>query len=312
MWTIQKSTVICDPQKGCCPELRSLAINTHLNSGFSQLPICIPALQIGCPKLQVHVQFCGFCCLWPIVKCTDEWTITLLALMFHNWMIVYHYIQFLFLWYIRFKVKGKALLLPHIGCICACPCNLSINRCQWCDSFTVQRRNIFIFYTLYALIHSLHCKFAAKFTCFYVSNVSNVNTQLIWLKFDIVRYSAWWTWCQGPKWSGIYQLPLLASQCWKSCASQPRPCPSSQTRTWIVCSMAPPGCECWTCEAAHAWPLLPSLPCLVKVNQSWTHTAICSELNSVYLLLMGVMEVGLLDRICLSDIENVNDIQIQT
>lgn len=41
--------------KGCCPELRSLAINTHLNSGFSQLPICIPALQIGCPKLQVHV-----------------------------------------------------------------------------------------------------------------------------------------------------------------------------------------------------------------------------------------------------------------
>ncbi|XP_041932114.1 F-box/LRR-repeat protein 6 [Alosa sapidissima] len=39
--------------KGCCPELRSLAINTNLNTGFSQLPICIPALQMGCPKLQV-------------------------------------------------------------------------------------------------------------------------------------------------------------------------------------------------------------------------------------------------------------------
>ncbi|KAL2080125.1 hypothetical protein ACEWY4_023918 [Coilia grayii] len=39
--------------RGCCPELRSLAINTQLNTGFSQLAICIPALQIGCPKLQV-------------------------------------------------------------------------------------------------------------------------------------------------------------------------------------------------------------------------------------------------------------------
>ncbi|XP_042566601.1 F-box/LRR-repeat protein 6 isoform X2 [Clupea harengus] len=38
--------------KGCCPELRSLAVNTNLNTGFSQLAICIPALQIGCPKLQ--------------------------------------------------------------------------------------------------------------------------------------------------------------------------------------------------------------------------------------------------------------------
>ncbi|XP_063041996.1 F-box/LRR-repeat protein 6 [Engraulis encrasicolus] len=38
--------------KGCCPELRSLAINTTLNTGFSQLAVCIPALQIGCPKLQ--------------------------------------------------------------------------------------------------------------------------------------------------------------------------------------------------------------------------------------------------------------------
>ncbi|XP_050993161.1 LOW QUALITY PROTEIN: F-box/LRR-repeat protein 6 [Labeo rohita] len=38
--------------KGCCPELRLLEINTKLDGGYCQLPICIQALQIGCPKLQ--------------------------------------------------------------------------------------------------------------------------------------------------------------------------------------------------------------------------------------------------------------------
>ncbi|XP_035286466.1 F-box/LRR-repeat protein 6 [Anguilla anguilla] len=38
---------------GCCPELKLLEINTKLNSGYCQLPICIQALQSGCPKLQV-------------------------------------------------------------------------------------------------------------------------------------------------------------------------------------------------------------------------------------------------------------------
>jgi len=40
-------------KKGCCPELRLLEINTKLDGGYCQLPICIQALQIGCPKLQV-------------------------------------------------------------------------------------------------------------------------------------------------------------------------------------------------------------------------------------------------------------------
>ncbi|KAI1902014.1 hypothetical protein AGOR_G00040350 [Albula goreensis] len=38
---------------GCCPELKLLEINTKLDSGYCQLPICIQALQSGCPKLQV-------------------------------------------------------------------------------------------------------------------------------------------------------------------------------------------------------------------------------------------------------------------
>ncbi|XP_051948315.1 F-box/LRR-repeat protein 6 [Xyrauchen texanus] len=38
--------------KGCCPELRLLEINTKIDGGYCQLPICIQALQIGCPKLQ--------------------------------------------------------------------------------------------------------------------------------------------------------------------------------------------------------------------------------------------------------------------
>uniref|UniRef100_A0A672QJG3 F-box and leucine-rich repeat protein 6 n=1 Tax=Sinocyclocheilus grahami TaxID=75366 RepID=A0A672QJG3_SINGR len=36
----------------CCPELRLLEINTKIDGRYCQLPICIQALQIGCPKLQ--------------------------------------------------------------------------------------------------------------------------------------------------------------------------------------------------------------------------------------------------------------------
>ncbi|XP_062870917.1 F-box/LRR-repeat protein 6 [Trichomycterus rosablanca] len=39
--------------RGCCPELRVLEINTKLDSGFCPLPICMQALQLGCPKLQI-------------------------------------------------------------------------------------------------------------------------------------------------------------------------------------------------------------------------------------------------------------------
>ncbi|KAL0962604.1 hypothetical protein UPYG_G00342430 [Umbra pygmaea] len=38
--------------RGCCPELQLLEINTKLDSGYCQLPICIQALQNGCPKLK--------------------------------------------------------------------------------------------------------------------------------------------------------------------------------------------------------------------------------------------------------------------
>ncbi|CAL8293152.1 unnamed protein product [Merluccius merluccius] len=38
--------------RGCCPDLELLEINTKLDSGFSQLPIGVQALQHGCPKLK--------------------------------------------------------------------------------------------------------------------------------------------------------------------------------------------------------------------------------------------------------------------
>ncbi|MCI4391911.1 hypothetical protein PGIGA_G00139970 [Pangasianodon gigas] len=38
--------------RGCCPDLRFLEINTKLDSGYCPLPICVQALQLGCPKLQ--------------------------------------------------------------------------------------------------------------------------------------------------------------------------------------------------------------------------------------------------------------------
>ncbi|XP_060753484.1 F-box/LRR-repeat protein 6 [Tachysurus vachellii] len=38
--------------RGCCPDLRFLEINTKLDCGYCPLPICVQALQFGCPKLQ--------------------------------------------------------------------------------------------------------------------------------------------------------------------------------------------------------------------------------------------------------------------
>ncbi|XP_046690393.1 F-box/LRR-repeat protein 6 isoform X1 [Silurus meridionalis] len=38
--------------RGSCPDLRFLEINTKLDSGYCPLPICVQALQLGCPKLQ--------------------------------------------------------------------------------------------------------------------------------------------------------------------------------------------------------------------------------------------------------------------
>ncbi|KAM3870932.1 F-box/LRR-repeat protein 6-like [Diretmus argenteus] len=38
--------------RGCCPDLELLEINTKLDSGYCQLPICIQGLHSGCPKLK--------------------------------------------------------------------------------------------------------------------------------------------------------------------------------------------------------------------------------------------------------------------
>ncbi|KAF5901274.1 F-box/LRR-repeat protein 6, partial [Clarias magur] len=38
--------------RGCCPGLRFLEINAKLDGGYCPLPICVQALQLGCPKLQ--------------------------------------------------------------------------------------------------------------------------------------------------------------------------------------------------------------------------------------------------------------------
>ncbi|XP_030597717.1 F-box/LRR-repeat protein 6 [Archocentrus centrarchus] len=38
--------------RGCCPELELLEVNTRLDSRHCELPVCIPALQVACPKLK--------------------------------------------------------------------------------------------------------------------------------------------------------------------------------------------------------------------------------------------------------------------
>uniref|UniRef100_A0A3P8THI5 F-box domain-containing protein n=1 Tax=Amphiprion percula TaxID=161767 RepID=A0A3P8THI5_AMPPE len=38
--------------KGCCPDLELLEVNTELDSKDCELPVCIQALQISCPKLK--------------------------------------------------------------------------------------------------------------------------------------------------------------------------------------------------------------------------------------------------------------------
>ncbi|KAM9420130.1 F-box/LRR-repeat protein 6 isoform 1-T4 [Salvelinus alpinus] len=56
--------------RGCCPELQLLEINTKLDSGYCQLPICIQALQNGCPKLQTFRMLNVI----PMPKMTRNWS----------------------------------------------------------------------------------------------------------------------------------------------------------------------------------------------------------------------------------------------
>lgn len=41
-------------QRGYCPDLELLEVNTKLDSKDCELPVCIQALQIACPKLKVE------------------------------------------------------------------------------------------------------------------------------------------------------------------------------------------------------------------------------------------------------------------
>lgn len=43
-------------QRGCCPNLELLEVNTMLDSKDCELPVYIQALQIACPKLKVRMQ----------------------------------------------------------------------------------------------------------------------------------------------------------------------------------------------------------------------------------------------------------------
>lgn len=38
--------------RGCCPDLELLEVNTRLDSRYCELPVCVPALQVACPKLK--------------------------------------------------------------------------------------------------------------------------------------------------------------------------------------------------------------------------------------------------------------------
>lgn len=41
-------------QRGCCPDLELLEVNTKLDSKDGELPLCVQALQMACPKLKVE------------------------------------------------------------------------------------------------------------------------------------------------------------------------------------------------------------------------------------------------------------------
>lgn len=43
-------------QRGCCPHLELLEVNTMLDSKDCELPVYIQALQIACPKLKVRMR----------------------------------------------------------------------------------------------------------------------------------------------------------------------------------------------------------------------------------------------------------------
>lgn len=47
-------------QRGCCPDLELLEVNTMLDSTDCELPVYIQALQMACPKLKVRV--------WPLTE----------------------------------------------------------------------------------------------------------------------------------------------------------------------------------------------------------------------------------------------------
>lgn len=65
-----KSKKQCDVylQRGCCPDLRFLEINTKLDSGYCPLPVCIQALQLGCPKLQVWFMVFVICIFFFLLQ----------------------------------------------------------------------------------------------------------------------------------------------------------------------------------------------------------------------------------------------------
>lgn len=43
-------------QRGFCPDLEFLEVNTKLDSKDCELPVCIQALQMACPKLKVKTK----------------------------------------------------------------------------------------------------------------------------------------------------------------------------------------------------------------------------------------------------------------
>ncbi|TMS18254.1 F-box/LRR-repeat protein 6 [Larimichthys crocea] len=49
---VKNDRLLATISKGCCPDLELLEINTKLDSTYCELPVCIQALQMACPKLK--------------------------------------------------------------------------------------------------------------------------------------------------------------------------------------------------------------------------------------------------------------------
>lgn len=67
-------------QRGFCPDLEFLEVNTKLDSKDCELPVCIQALQAACPKLKVRTKSIWY--FLPFVYLADSFATLIVLFIF--------------------------------------------------------------------------------------------------------------------------------------------------------------------------------------------------------------------------------------